>query len=275
MDRCSGLVGTGPARSGSTSAIHGSSAASRIEDRTDQRTAVLISRQTLQSHRRALFVGGLLLYLAVLSAVAYLASNVHQVPGELEVSLWLQSWRASWLDSLMYSISAPGFWEPATPIVAATLAVVFLIGRRRESVLILSAITFAAVANIVLKELIARPRPPESVAEVFTSPSTFGFPSGHVMTYVVFLGMLVFLFTYSMRPCVWRRITHVALALVLVAVGLSRMYLGAHTLGDVLGGYAFGVGIVLAFASIWLFWANPGNQNETGLAGQESDIAPA
>ena len=76
--------------------------------------------------RGALFVGGLVLYVAVLSAVAYLASNVHEVPGELEVSLWLQSWRASWLDSLMYSISAPGFWKPATPIVAATLAFLFL-----------------------------------------------------------------------------------------------------------------------------------------------------
>ena len=271
MERRSSLKWNPPYRS----IRDGLSAASQFEDRSHQRTAVLIGRQTLQTRRQALIAGGLLLYLAVLSVVAYLASSVHEVPGELEVSLWLQSWRASWLDSLMYSISAPGFWEPATPIVAVTLAVVFLIGRRRESVLILSAITFAAVANIVLKELIARPRPPESVAEVFTSPSTFGFPSGHVMTYVVFLGMLVFLFTYSMRPCVWRRITHVALALVLVAVGLSRMYLGAHTLGDVLGGYAFGVGIVLAFASIWLFWANPGNQKQTGLAGRESDIAPA
>ena len=235
----------------------------------------MISRQTLQSNRRALFVGGLLLYLAVLSAVAYLASNVHEVPGELQVSLWLQSWRASWLDSLMYSISAPGFWKPATPIVAATLAYLFLIRRRRESALILLAITFAAVANVVLKELIARPRPPESVAEVFGSPSSFGFPSGHVMTYVVFLGMLVFLFTYSKRPCVLRTLAHWALALALVAVGLSRMYLGAHTLGDVLGGYAFGAGVVLVFASIWMLWVDAGHQRETGPASPESDMVPA
>ena len=216
-----------------------------------------------------------MLYIAVLGVFAYLASSVHEYPGELDASLWLQSWRASWLDSLMYTISAPGFWQPATPIVAATLALLFLIGRRRESVLLLSAITFAAVANIVLKELIARPRPPESVAEVFGSPSTFGFPSGHVMSYVVFLGMLVFLFTYSMRPCVRRMITHGALVLALVAVGLSRMYLGAHTLGDVLGGYAFGAGVVLVFASIWMLWVDAGHQRKTGPAGPDSNMVPA
>jgi undecaprenyl-diphosphatase len=227
-----------------------------------------------QTRRRAFFAGGLLLYLAVLGVVAYLASSVHEAPGELEVSLWLQSWRASWLDSLMYTISVPGFWEPATPIVVATVAYLFFIGRRRESAVVLLAISFAAVANIYLKELIARPRPPDSVAEVFGSPSSFGFPSGHVMTSVVFLGMLVFLFTYSKRPCIMRTFTHVALALALLAVGLSRMYLGVHTLGDVLGGYAFGAGIVLAFASIWLLWAKPDHKERTRPAGQEGDLVP-
>lgn len=232
----------------------------------------MLNRQVFQERRRALFAGGLLLYLVVLGVVAYLASSVHEVPGEVKVSLWLQSWRASWLDSLMYTISAPGFWKPATPIVAATVAYLFFIGRRRESALVLLAISFAAVANIYLKELIARPRPPDSVAEVFSSPSSFGFPSGHVMTAVVFLGMLVFLFTYAKRPCIKRTLTHVALALALLAVGLSRMYLGAHTLGDVLGGYAFGAGIVLAFASIWLLWAKPDHKERTGPAGREGDL---
>ena len=228
-----------------------------------------------QERRRALFAGGLLLYLAVLGVVAYLASSIDEAPGELKVSLWLQSWRASWLDLLMYTISAPGFWKPAAPIVAATGAYLFFIGRRRESALVLLAVSFAAVANIYLKELIARPRPPDSVAEVFGSPSSFGFPSGHVMTSVVFLGMLVFLFTYSKRPCIMRTLTHVTLALALLAVGLSRMYLGAHTLGDVLGGYAFGAGIVLAFASIWLLWAKPDYRERTGPAGQGSDMVQA
>ena len=135
-----------------------------------------------------------------------------------------------------------------------TAATLFFAGRRRESFLVTLAVGTAAVANIALKEMIARPRPPESVVEVFGSPSTFGFPSGHVMTYVVFLGLLVFLLTCRKRPSPLRTAAYGALTLVLVAVGVSRMYLGVHTLGDVVGGYAFGAGVVLLCGVVWLRW---------------------
>ena len=199
-------------------------------------------------------------YLVALGLFALFASRVHQLPGEIGFSVWVQSWRTAWLDRLMYSVSAPGLWEAGMPIVVATVAVLFFVGRRKESGLLLSAVTFATVANVALKWLIARPRPPDSVAEVFGSPSTFGFPSGHVMTYVVFLGLLVLLFSYTIRPSAWRRITYGALALGLVAVGVSRLYLGVHTLSDVLGGYAFGCGVVLVFGAIWLLWIDGGGK---------------
>ena len=211
--------------------------------------------------QRRLFIPGFVAaYLVALGLFALLASRVHQLPGEIGFSVWLQSGRTSWLDGLMYSVSTPGLWEAGIPIVAATVVSLFFAGRRKESGLLLLAVTFAAIANVALKGLIARPRPPDSVAEVFGSPSTFGFPSGHVMTYVVFLGLLVLLFTCKMRPCAWRRVIHGALTLALVAVGVSRVYLGVHTLGDVLGGYIFGAGVVLVFGAIWLLWIDNGQR---------------
>ena len=129
----------------------------------------------------------------------------------------------------MYVISAPELWQVAISVVALTAAMLFLVGRLRESFLVASAVASATVANIVLKEMIARSRPSESVVEVIGSPSTLGFPSDHVMTYVVFLGLLVFLLTCRTRPCPWRTAVYGALTLALVAVGVSRgFFSGPH-----------------------------------------------
>ena len=209
-----------------------------------------------------------MLYISGLAVFAFLAGSEHEIPGELRTSIWIQSWRTTWLDAVMYSISVPGFWELGIPIVAATLALLFATGRRRESGLMLSAIAFTVGANILLKEIIARPRPPDSVAEVFGSPSSFGFPSGHVMNYVVFLGMLLFIYTGGTRPRLRRTLTHGAFVLALIGVGVSRIYLGVHTFVDVLGGYAFGAVVVLVFASIWLSWVDAGHRREPRPAGK-------
>ena len=215
--------------------------------------------------RRLLLLGFSAGYLVALGVFAFFASHVHEVPGEIGFSVWLQSWRTSWLDRLMYSVSAPRLRKAGMPIAAATVAILFLVGRRKESVLVVSAVTIATISTVALKVLIARPRPPDSVGEVFGSPATFGFPSGHVMTYVVFLGLLVLLFSSTIRPSTWRRLTHGALALALTVVGVSRLYLGVHTPGDVLGGYAFGSAVVLVFGAIWLLWID-GGQKRTDLS---------
>ena len=95
----------------------------------------------------------------------------------------------------------------------------------------------------------------------YKETSGFGFPSGHVMQYVVFLGMLVFLLTHKMKPSLGRWCIHGTFVLTLVAIGLSRMYLGAHTLGDVVGGYAFGTAVVIIFVGLWLFLVKPRDDN--------------
>ena len=240
-------------------------------------------RQTITEHaclsfatnRPVIITGVAAAYFAALAVFAYLASDVHQFPGEVDFSLWLQSWRTSWLDGVMYAISVPGLWKAALPIVAATLTFLFLTGRRGESGLLLVAVAFAAGANVALKEIVARPRPAGEIVEVFGSPSSFGFPSGHVMSYVVFLGILVFIFTCRAKPGARRRLTHGLLILALIGVGMSRMYLGVHTLTDVLGGYAFGAGVVLVFAAIWMLWIDAKRRPIAGPApGRPPRIAP-
>ena len=116
----------------------------------------------------------------------------------------------------------------------------------RETVLAVVATAFVALAvTLSLKWGIGLPRPPESVQRYVTADSPVGFPSGHTIAATVVYGG-------GLLASGRHRDLRVALPVVslVVAVGLSRVVLGVHYLGDVLAGFVVGLVLlgVLAFA---------------------------
>ena len=59
--------------------------------------------------RTWLMMGVGVVFLALFGVVSYFVSGSDDLPGDLAASLWVQSWRTPWLDTLMKVISAPGF----------------------------------------------------------------------------------------------------------------------------------------------------------------------
>lgn len=96
--------------------------------------------------------------------------------------------------------------------------------------------------NIILKHLFHRQRP--VLENPLVTLSSFGFPSGHTMGATLLYGFLALLAAQSFKT--WRERMSVSLGagLMIVAVGLSRIYLGAHYLSDVLA--------AMAAAAAWL-----------------------
>jgi undecaprenyl-diphosphatase len=71
-----------------------------------------------------------------------------------------------------------------------------------------------------------------------------GFPSGHVLTFTALCGFLAFLVYTLLKPS-WGRTTLLVTAFVLVILmGVSRIYQGQHWFSDVMGAYLLG--------SLWL-----------------------
>jgi undecaprenyl-diphosphatase len=132
--------------------------------------------------------------------------------------------------------------SPAALAVIAVVVGIWLIWRGHRYVLTgwIAAFAGGAVVTHVLKIVIRRPRPPG--AEAFLHESTFGFPSGHALNSVVAYGMLAYVLPILVARSRRTRMAVVATAALLVlAIGVSRMYLGVHYLSDVLAGYAVGV----------------------------------
>ncbi|ELZ24925.1 phosphoesterase PA-phosphatase-like protein [Halosimplex carlsbadense 2-9-1] len=111
---------------------------------------------------------------------------------------------------------------------------------RRRELLTVVGVAFVAVSlTLALKYWFGLPRPPAAVRRIAADPSPVGFPSGHaIAATTVYGGTLVALDRY-------RDPKLLAGAGVLVTlVGLSRVVVGVHYLGDVLAGFAVGLAMV-------------------------------
>jgi len=95
--------------------------------------------------------------------------------------------------------------------------------------------------NYILKQALARPRPFELAPGInLIEEPGYGLPSGHAQGAVVLWGLLAL---HGRRRWLWAP----AVALML-AVGLSRVYLGVHFPTDVLGGWLVGAAVLAASA---------------------------
>jgi membrane-associated phospholipid phosphatase len=139
---------------------------------------------------------------------------------------------------------APGRLSIVGTLVAL---VVMARGRSRPAVLIGITMLGAGLIDLSLKLLYGRGRPTGFFAD-YPTPSSYSFPSGHMLFATTFFGGLAVLLWPRLRhPAARVLVCLAALALVLL-IGFSRIYLGVHYPSDVLGGFAAGAVWVGAIA---------------------------
>ncbi|MCF7552644.1 phosphatase PAP2 family protein [Pseudonocardia sp. WMMC193] len=135
-------------------------------------------------------------------------------------------------------------------LVAAVAAVVLWLRRRhRDALVTVLATGGAGLLVLVFKIVYARPRPP--VATRLMDETNPSLPSGHALVSIVVLGTLC-LILCSLARTTATRVALVAATLVLVVgIGLSRLYLGVHWVSDIATSWLLG-GAWLAVCTIVL-----------------------
>jgi undecaprenyl-diphosphatase len=167
------------------------------------------------------------------------ARQLATFPGDLELTRRLQEAQHPVLDLLMKVVSAPGYGpvSPATNVAAASA--LLALGYRREAAFA-GATLSGDWLNALLKWLVQRPRPAAAQVRVFRRHRARSYPSGHVMHYTVLYGFLLYLTLVRWRPSPGRTALATLLAALILGVGPSRVYLGAHWSSDVTAGYLIG-----------------------------------
>ncbi len=128
-------------------------------------------------------------------------------------------------------------------VLALVLTLVLAVARRSWTPVLLMSVAAAGsvLMTVAGKDLIGRSRPPSTLAvpPLETSPS---FPSGHTLNATVLVGMLAYLALLGTARVWLRWCVVVGAVLFVLAMGLSRVYLGHHWLTDVIAGWLLGLG---------------------------------
>lgn len=120
------------------------------------------------------------------------------------------------------------------------LFIIFLlitIGYRRELIFFIGVIACSGILNLLLKSIFHRARP--NIHRIVEA-SGYSFPSGHSMSAFTLYGVTIY-FLWKHARHAWLRVTFVLVGAVLILmIGISRIYLGVHYPSDVAGGYVMG-----------------------------------
>jgi undecaprenyl-diphosphatase len=166
----------------------------------------------------------------------------------------LPAWRHDSWNGMIVDVTALG--SVTLGVLFSVIAGVFMLfGRDRAGALQLALAGLgSAVLTQIFKSTFSRPRP-DMAPHLVTVEGT-SFPSGHALSAAAIYLTLAILASRNFKEWKQRTAIFTLAALIIVAVGLSRVYLGVHYPSDALSGIALGSSWALFLAGIFsrLYW---------------------
>jgi membrane-associated phospholipid phosphatase len=186
-------------------------------------------------------LGALAALAASLWAFGLIADNVieDETGSDQRLANWLHGRATDPLTDLFHVITFLGNF---VTLLAVTVVAVAILWRRRErtdALFVALAFVGAQLLSNGMKLGFRRDRPffPDPLA----TESTFSFPSGHALVSLAVYGAIALVLARRLSTNGRRALLLGGTAVLVLAIGFSRLYLGVHFLSDVLAGFAAGV----------------------------------
>ena len=134
-------------------------------------------------------------------------------------------------------------------LIAILLSILFLIkcNKKEIALLIPSNLIIITLLNQSLKVLFQRERP---VGYNLIEASGYSFPSGHAMVSMAFYGLLIYVIYHLVKNKYLRNVLISINIIIIILIGISRVYLGVHFMSDIIAGYCMSVLYLFLFTKL-------------------------
>lgn len=215
-------------------------------DRSQQKSPLSFIKKLLIARWRSLLILFIGVYLP-LQICGLIALEVWERKGgflwDVPILMAIHKTAQPQLDVFALSLTKFGSFWTAIPIFAAIALVLLLLKRWRSLAYVLITALGSTFINRTVKEFMHRVRP-----DLWGSTAhelSYAFPSGHAMTSMTLIAVLVVL-TWNSRS---RWLVLIFGSLFVIAIGWTRLYLGVHFPSDIIAGWmvalAWAIGVLL------------------------------
>lgn len=169
--------------------------------------------------------------------------------------------KLSWLDDTVYNFISlficeelTNFFKFITNFASFAYITIFIIiififiKDKWVGVLVSVNSVNSAIINKILKSIFVRPRP--DVLKLIRQGG-YSFPSGHAMASMTFYGLLIYLIYKSNINKKLKYIFITAFSILILLIGISRIYLGVHYASDIITGYIVSLIYLIIFITIF------------------------
>lgn len=190
--------------------------------------------------KKRLFIIGLIGIIPFISIVLFGFWGWAEITAiDYQISHYFYKLHSPILNIIMTAITHVGDLVVQTAITVLVVSMLFILRKWRTALWYgLTVLIGAGILNGAIKELYGRARP--SQIQPLVEIGGYSFPSGHSMGSVIVFGGILFLIIQGLRSSQLKVLISLLISLLILAIGISRVYLGVHFPTDVIGGFSLG-----------------------------------
>lgn len=176
-----------------------------------------------------------LVSLLAFSVMAILVKKNTIVSFDSKIISFVQGLESPWLTSIMRFFTFIGDTVPVIILSIVSIILLYKVLNHRTELILFTTVMFGAnILFLALKMFFQRARPDlHRLAEA----TNYSFPSGHATMAFSLYGVLTFILWRHINTSFKRTIHIIVSSIVILSIGISRIYLGVHFPSDILAGY--------------------------------------
>lgn len=133
-------------------------------------------------------------------------------------------------------------------IIIATILIMIFSKNKKNAFLIALNIFLCVILNQTLKFIFVRERPLDINLII---ENGYSFPSGHSMLSLAFYGLFLYIIDHKKIKRSYKLLYSSLLSLLVLLIGISRIYLGVHFASDVIAGYAISMAYLIVYIKLF------------------------